>query len=125
MPKVAHPNRKAADEDIVRLNSLGYSLKTVGKRLGTHPTTITMRLQALGIEPADTRRTFMDGVLSSLTESQEEWLAEQLGPHVSIKDYIKGLLVKEFMNQTKKVANDQRHASTDPAVVREGYSEAD
>lgn len=99
MPSANRPNRKAHDEDIIRLNSLGYALTTIAARLGVHPTTITLRLQSLGIEPADTRRTFMENILKSLTPQQLDWLASQLGPHLSIKDYVKSLLVREFINQ--------------------------
>jgi hypothetical protein len=97
MSNANRPNRKASDADIVRLNSLGRSLGTVAKKLGVHPTTITLRLQNLGIEPADTRRTFMEGILDSLSEAQEEWLSKQLGPHLSIKDYVQNLLVKDYI----------------------------
>lgn len=99
MSNANRPNRKASDEDIIRLNSLGFSLGTIARELGTHPTTITLRLKSLNIEPADTRRTFMEGVLGSLPPDQISWLASQLGPHVSIKDYVKSLLVKEFVTQ--------------------------
>lgn len=97
MSNVNRPNRKASDADIVRLNSLGHSLKTIAKKLGVHPTTITLRLQSLGIEPADTRRTFMEGILGDLSKAQEDFLASQLGPHLSIRDYVQNLLVKDFI----------------------------
>lgn len=99
MNKLNRPNRKATDADIIRHNSLGRSLKDIAKLLDVHPTTVTLRLQALGIEPADTRRAFMKNILMSLTPAQEQWLADQLGPHVSINDYVRGLIVKEFVNQ--------------------------
>lgn len=100
MSNANRPNRKASDADIIRLNSLGRSLGTIAKTLNVHPTTITLRLQNLGIEPADTRRTFMEGILDSLTPSQENWLASQLGPHLSIKDYVQNLLVKDCIAHT-------------------------
>jgi len=95
MSNANRPNRKASDADIVRLNSLGHSLGSIAKKLGVHPTTITLRLQNLGIDPADTRRTFMEGILDSLSDSQQVFLEGQLGPHLSIKDYVKNLLVKD------------------------------
>jgi hypothetical protein len=79
---------------------VGLSLGTIAKQLGTHPTTITLRLRSLGIPPADTRRTFMEDVYTALSSDQQDWLAEQLGPHVSIKDYVKSLLVKEYLIKT-------------------------
>ena len=99
MSSVKRWNRKASDADIIRLNSLGMSLGTIAKTLGTHPTTITLRLKSLGIRPSDTRRTFMEDVISSFSSQQSDWLVDQLGPHISIKDYVKSLLVKEFVAQ--------------------------
>ena len=97
MAAANRPNRKASDTDIIRLNSLGLSLGTVAEALGCHPTTITLRLKSLNVEPADTRRAFMEDIIMSLSEKQLEWLSTQLGPHLSIKDYIKNLMVKDFL----------------------------
>jgi hypothetical protein len=98
MSGVYRANRKATDEDIIRLNSVGLSLSSIAKLLDCHPTTITLRLKALGISPADTRRTFMEDVFMSLSPKQQDWLAKQLGPHISIKDFVRNLLVKEFIS---------------------------
>lgn len=109
MSTVLRINRKASDGDIVRLNACGFSLKTIGQILGLHPTTVTIRLQSLKVPPADTRRSFMEGVFSGLTNSQQEWLADQLNAGVSVKDYITTLVRK---------AHDDCTASsqlTDPA----------
>lgn len=100
MSSANRPNRKAADEPIIRFNSVGLSLGNIAKRMGVHPTTITLRLNSLGIPPADTRRTFMEDIYNGLTPAQQDWLADQLGPHVSIKDFVKGLLVKEYITKT-------------------------
>jgi hypothetical protein len=97
MSGVYRANRKATDEDIIQLNSVGMSLASIAKLLDCHPTTVTLRLQALGISPADTRRAFMEDIYLSLPPKQQKWLAKQLGPHVSIKDYVRNLLVKEFL----------------------------
>jgi hypothetical protein len=100
MSNVYRANRKATDADIIRLNSVGLSLSTIAKHLDCHPTTITLRLKALNIAPADTRRTFMEDVFLSLSPQQQNWLADQLGPHISIKDFVRNLLVKEFLNKS-------------------------
>lgn len=97
MPIANRPNRKASDADIIRYNSIGYSLATIGKRLGVHPTTVTLRLRYLNVDPADTRRTFMEDVLAPLNEKQHEKLAAKLGPMYSIKDHVRNLLVKDLM----------------------------
>jgi hypothetical protein len=106
MSNVYRANRKATDGDIIRLNSVGLSLSTIAKLLDCHPTTITLRLKALNIAPADTRRTFMEDVFMSMSRQQQDWLAKQLGPHISIKDYVRNLLVKEFLSQDRPPTGD-------------------
>lgn len=101
MSSANRPNRKASDKDIIELNSLGLSLGTIGDRLGTHPTTITLRLRSLGVPPADTRRAFMDHILKDFSDEQERWLIDQLGPHISIRDYLKSLLVREYVSRSQ------------------------
>lgn len=98
MSSVFRANRKASDADIIRLNSVGLSLGTIAQALGTHPTTITLRLKSLKVAPADTRRTFMEDVFKSLTADQQEWLADQLGPHITIKTFVQNLIVKAYMH---------------------------
>lgn len=97
MSIVNRPNRKASDADIIRYNSIGYSLATIGSKLGVHPTTITLRLRHLNIDPADTRRTFMEDVLTPFTAKQHETLAAKLGPTHSIKDYVRNLIAKDLI----------------------------
>lgn len=97
MSKVLRVNRKATDDEVIRLNSVGLSLTTIGKILDCHPTTITQRLHSLGVNPADTRRAFMEDVLGGLTAAQQDWLADQLGPHISVKDYVRNLIAKEYL----------------------------
>lgn len=101
MSNVYRANRKATDADIIRLNSVGLSLSTIAKLLDCHPTTITLRLKALNIPPADTRRTFMEDLFMSMSRQQQAWLTSQLGPHISIKDYVRNLLVKEYLLHDK------------------------
>lgn len=95
MSTVHRANRKASDADILRLNSVGLSLATIASALGCHPTTITLRLKSLGVPPADTRRTFMEDVFLSLNLDEQEWLANQLTPGFSVKDFVKQLIQKE------------------------------
>lgn len=97
MSTINRPNRKATDDQIIRLNSVGLSLGAIGKILDCHPTTITQRLQQLNITPANTRRTFMEEIYNSLSPSQQEWLADQLGPHTSVKDFIRNIIVEKFI----------------------------
>lgn len=96
MSTVYRKNRKASDEDIIRLNSVGLSLATIAKVLGCHPTTITLRLKSLGVAPADTRRTFMEDVFVTLEPQQQEWLADQMADGSSIKVFVRDLLILAY-----------------------------
>lgn len=100
MATVHRSNRKATDHDIIRLNSVGVSLGTIAKVLHCHPTSVSLRLKQLNIPPADTRRAFMEDIFVSLPPDQQEWLADQLGPTVSIKDFVKQMLVEKFNTST-------------------------
>lgn len=99
MSNVYRANRKINDADLIRLNSVGLSLATIATLLGCHHTTVTQRLKALNIAPADTRRAFMEDVATRLSPAQMDWLADQLGPNLSIKDYVTALLAKEYVVQ--------------------------
>lgn len=96
MSTVFRANRKATDDDIIRLNSVGLSLATIARALGCHPTTITQRLKSLGIPPADTRRSFMEDVFLTLNTDQQEWLANQLNSELSVKEFVRALLVQAY-----------------------------
>ena len=104
MSNVYRANRKATDADIIRMNSVGLSLATIGHVLDCHPTTITLRLRSLGIKPADTRRSFMEDIFLQLTDDQKEWLADQVAT-VSIKDYIKQLIIEKYAKETGNGSN--------------------
>lgn len=102
MAEVYRSNRKANDDDIVRLNSVGLSLATIARTLSCHPSTITLRLKALKVPPADTRRTFMEDVFLTLDNKQQEWLADQLNSETTIKDFVKELIVRNFKQSKGK-----------------------
>lgn len=95
--------RKADDNQIIELNNVGLSLTDIAQRLDVHHTTITYRLRALGIPPADTRRAFMKEIFESLSEQQQTWLMGQLVAGYSAKDFIRTLLVKEFIKRAAPV----------------------
>lgn len=101
MSSVYRPNRKATDDDVIRMNSVGLSLATIAGALGCHPTTVTLRLKSLNVAPADTRRAFMEDVFLGLANPTQEWLADQLGPHLNIKDYVRNLIAKEHLRATQ------------------------
>ena len=102
MANVYRANRKATDEDIIRMNSVGLSLATIARALNCHPTTVTLRLKSLRVQPADTRRSFMEDIFLELTLDQQEWLADQLNPYLSIKDFVKKLIQNEYQHRLKE-----------------------
>ena len=95
--RVRRTKKTIPDSELIRLNSLGFSLATIGSTLGCHPTTVTLRLKDLGVAAADTRRTFMEDVLINLPDTQLEWVENQLGPHYSIKDYVRTLITNAYL----------------------------
>ena len=97
-------SRKALDHALVALNSVGLSLSFIGDETGFHPSTVTQRLHKLGATPADTRRSFMEDIYTSLTEDQKQWLPEAVAPHTDIKAYVKQLILRDFL-QTKGKLN--------------------
>lgn len=112
MPVVATPpkrgrKKKGSDYDIIRLNSVGITLAKIASVLNMHPSSVTNRLNALNIKPADTRRSFMEDIFMSLHPDQQEWVADQLGPTCSIKDYVKRLIVDEYTRKNMNVRNTQ------------------
>lgn len=86
------------------MNSVGISLATIASIIGCHPATISLRLKQLNIPPADTRRAFMEDIVVTLSDDQQEWLVNQLGPHISVKDFVRNLIVEEYVRTsgTKK-----------------------
>lgn len=107
MTKAIRSTRKASDADIIRLNSMGLSLTTIGKELGCHHTTIKQRLESLNIDPADTRRAFMEDIINTMPDDMKDWLAGQLGPGIPIKTYVQNLLKQEYISSKETPANDQ------------------
>lgn len=89
------PQKKVPDSVVIRLNSLGKSLESIGDITGCHPTTISLRLRGLGIPPTNTRRAFMDEVLKPLPPSTLEWLADKMTDRYTIKDLLRDLIVQE------------------------------
>ena len=91
--------KKVNNKDIIELNSVGIGLNSMAKRLGCHHTTITARLAQLNIDPADTRRSFMEDIYDGLSNQQREFLISQLGPAISIKDYVRSLIINDYVKE--------------------------
>ncbi|WP_421991736.1 hypothetical protein [Roseococcus sp.] len=95
-------NRKASNEDILRYNAIGMSLTSIGEKLNCHATSVTLRLKSLNEAPADTRRGFMEDVLSQIDPDMVEELAnivmsDASGRPKPIKTYIRELLIKDVL----------------------------
>ena len=99
MSTLFRANRKAEDADIIRLNSVGLSLSTIARVLDCHPSTVTLRLNSLGVPPADTRRSFMEDIFVSLSVEQQERLADQLVNGMTVKEFVKSLIIKAYQNR--------------------------
>ena len=91
--------KKLNDVEVIGLNSVGISLAGIAKRLNCHHTTVTARLTALSVPPADTRRSFMEDIYDGLSPKQQEWLQSQLGPSHSVKDFVKSLIIKDYIHK--------------------------
>ncbi len=130
MSNVYRVNRRASDDDIIKMNAVGLSLATIAKTLGIHPTTVTLRLRSLNIEPADTRRTFMENVLRPLPTHVADWLAEQVGPQYEIRSYVRDLLMEAYNNRHlyQETASDRflkRYTGTNAKLVHQSSTESD
>lgn len=130
MSKVYRANRKATDDDIILMNSVGMSLATIAKTLGIHPTTVTLRLRSLNIEPADTRRTFMENVLTPMPTHVVDWLAGELGPKYEIRQFVRDLLQEAYNNRHKHkdTAHERylkRYVGADSELVSESSTGTD
>ena len=101
MSNTISANRKINETDLIKLNNLGLSLRTIGSMLDCHPTTVKIRLDALGIPAADTRRAFMEDIYFGLTPSAQEWLVKQLEGTSSVKDLVAHLIMGAYINESR------------------------
>lgn len=103
MSNVFRYNRKASDEDIIRLNSVGISLATIARMMGMHPASVTLRLKSLKITPTDTRRSFMEDVFNNLPTNSQDLVAAHLAmnPGMSIRTYVSQLISKDLSELEK------------------------
>lgn len=103
MSNVFRYNRKASDEDIIRLNSIGISLATIARMMDMHPASVTLRLKSLKITPTDTRRSFMEDVFNNLPTNSQDLVAAHLAmnPGMSIRTYVSQLISKDLSELEK------------------------
>lgn len=89
--------KQIPDSELIRLNALGLSLRTIARTVQCHQTTVTLRLKDIGVSATDTRHSFMEDVLMRLPENQLNWVETKLGPHHSIKDFVTSLIVNAYI----------------------------
>lgn len=99
---MSRTKNRVSDSDIIKLNSVGLSLNSIATALGCHPTTVTLRLNALHIEPTDTRRSFMEDVILSLDPDIQNWLVEQVSPDKPIKLLVQQLIEQHYNQNQEK-----------------------
>lgn len=96
MANVKKVNR-VQDTDIKRLNHVGLGLKAIAQILGCHPATITLRLEAMGVKPTDTRRSFMERVFMALPNDVQDWLSNDLYNNgIGIQEFVTKLIVDRY-----------------------------
>lgn len=93
--KTERKSRKFTDADLIKLNNVGLSLKTIGQALGVHQTSVKARMVDIGIQPCDTRRSFFEDIFLTLTEDQQEWLADQVET-IHVKKWLTNLIVEAY-----------------------------
>lgn len=96
---------KANDQDIIVLNALGLSLSTIAATLKIVPTTVSSRLRANGIEPAPSRKAFMEEIITSLTAPQRQWLASKVNTQYPIDKYVLSLISDQYIREMVTVKN--------------------
>lgn len=95
------------DRKIVRLNSVGLGLSHIGDKLAIHKSTVKARLNALGIAPADTRRTFMQDVFETLPTKFQDRLMDHLGGGMPIGAFVRKLIIDYFIAQDAQNSKGQ------------------
>lgn len=93
---------RVSDVDIKRLNHVGLGLKAIATNLGCHAATINLRLKAMGLNPTDTRRSFMEQVFLNMTRDEQDWLSHNLfNAGISAKKFIADLIKEAYAQASK------------------------
>lgn len=102
MGYVMRPKKLVDEQLLIAMNSLGYSLYTIAAAMPCHPSTVTNRLQELGIPATDTRHSFMELVIDPTSDDVKEWVLNQLTQTKNIKDFVRELILDKYnqRNQT-------------------------
>jgi hypothetical protein len=90
------PKKRQQNEQIIALNSIGLPLTEIAEITEMQFSTVKNRMIAMGIEPSDTRRSFMKDIYLSLNTSQREWLISKMVPGTNIMDFVRSILITEY-----------------------------
>lgn len=105
-----HNGKKAPTQEILLDNAMGMSLSAIAYKYDVAPSSVAQRLRQLGVAPADTRRAFMDFVLSNLSPEIFAWIRSQVQP-----DYpIRKLIVDAIQALHRERTNEPRTPNVDP-----------
>lgn len=80
--------KKAPTQEVLLDNAMGMSLTTIAYKYDVAPSSIAQRLRQLEVAPADTRRAFMDFVLSSLSPEIFAWVRTQVSADYPIRQLV-------------------------------------
>lgn len=94
-----HSTRKASDEEILMLNSMGLSVTGIAAEYDMHPTSVSARLKRLKVPAANPRKAFMDSVLKSLSEPELYWLSNKVSPEYTISAFIRDLIIDKYKKE--------------------------
>lgn len=102
MTQVLRHNRKITDSEILRMNGVGLSLATIAKTRDCHPSSISLRLDAMNVPAANTRRAFMEEIFMGLEPEIQESLADHMTPPdgspptTTLKQLVASLITEKF-----------------------------
>lgn len=114
MTNALRHNRKITDEDALRLNAVGLSISTMAKLLNCHPSSVSLRLKSLKVEPQDTRKSFMEGIFTNLSEAQQEALADYLFDNtINVQEYILKLVEDDMVRRLSASVIKTPHEDTE------------
>lgn len=95
---------------------MGMSLSAIAYKYDVATSSIAQRLRQLGIPPADTRRAFMDFVLSNLTPEIFAWVRSTVSPDYPIRQLIVDAI--HALHKEKTQNESQDHAGSGPKPIR-------
>lgn len=106
-PKI-NPGRKAPTKEVLLDNAMGMSLSAIAYKYDVATSSIAQRLRQLNVPPADTRRAFMDFVLSNLPPEIFQWLRTEVSTDYPIRELVIDAIISLYREKTNY--NEQPHS---------------